>query len=192
MKGWNSSNKFDYSNVTTDAPKPLDPGLYRARIVEAVPQPTKEGKPMIKLTSEVFQNENGDEIPKRKLIDNMVLSQAALFRVKIVAEALDIEPLGGDSLEETEEFCKNIVTACRDQGGVWLKVVHRKETKKDGNPEDPNDQIVRARIDRYLSEDAVKSTPAKKEASASKSNGAASEAAPAAERRPRPAATPTA
>jgi hypothetical protein len=182
MKGWTQNEKFNYDGVTTDAPAPLEPGLYKARITEATPQPTKEGKPMIKLTCEVFENENGDATPKRKLTDNMVLSQAALFRVKIIADALGIEPLADSSLESAEAFCRDIVDAAK--AGVWVKVKTETYTRKGGDAENPADQRKAARVDRYLSEDKVAEA-----ASTSKANGAGTATAA---RRPRPTSTATA
>jgi hypothetical protein len=169
--GWTNNDKFDYTGVTTEAPPPPEEGLYKAKITLAAPQPTKEGKPMLKLTVELFENGSGEALtPRRKITDNLVLSQAALFRVKIVSEALDIEPLADSSLESAEQFCRDIVTASKS--GVWVKVKHEPYTDKTGN------ERVAARIDRYMSDAKVA-----EESKASTSNGAAAGGAPM--RRPR-------
>lgn len=167
MKGWTDNTKFNYDGVSTDAPAPLEPGLYKARIASAEPHATKEGKPMIKLSVELFEDANGEALkPFRKVTDNVVLTQAALFRVKILSEALDIEPLGGSSVEEAEDWCREIVKAAKE--GVFTKVKHEKYEKN-------GEEKTALRIDRYLNASKVAA-----EASAA-SNGASGATA----RRPR-------
>lgn len=159
MKGWTSNNTFNYDGVSTDAPKPPDEGLYKARFESAEPHATKEGKPMIKLSVELFEDANGDALSRKyKITDNVVLSAAALFRVKILSDALDIEPIAGDSVELAEEWCKEIVKAGSE--GVFVKVKHETYIRKDGS------EGTAARVDRYLNPSKVAA-----EASAS-SNGA--------------------
>ena len=171
MKGWTDNTKFNYDGVSTDAPTPLEPGLYKARIASAEPHATKEGKPMIKLSVELFEDADGNALkPTRKITDNVVLTQAALFRVKILSEALDIEPLGDSSVETAEEWCRDIVKAAKE--GVFTKVKHEQYEKN-------GEQKTALRIDRYLNASKVAA-----EASASSSNGAS------AARRPRRAAEP--
>jgi hypothetical protein len=145
--GWTTSEKFNYEGVSTDAPAPLPEGLYRARFAEAKPQATKEGKPMIKLTVEVFENEDGESVGKRRITDNVVLSQAALFRVKILADALDIEPLADSSLESAEAWCRDIVDA--GKSGVWVKIKHESYIGRD------NQERTTHRVDRYLNDAKV-------------------------------------
>lgn len=169
--GWTDNTKFDYTGVTTDAPAPPEEGLYKAKIVLATPQASKEGKPMLKLTVELFEDDKGEALPsKRKVTDNLVLSQAALWRVKILTEALDIEPIADSSLESAEAFCREVVNAAKS--GVFVKIKHEPYTDKQGNDK------VAARIDRYMSE----ATVAEEGKSESKSTNGAS-AAPL--RRPR-------
>lgn len=172
MKGWTDNTKFNYDGVSTDAPTPLEPGLYKARIVSAEPHPTKEGKPMIKLSVELFEDADGNALkPFRKITDNVVLTQAALFRVKILSEALDIEALGDSSVEAAEEWCREIVKAAKE--GVFTKVKHEKYEKN-------GEEKTALRIDRYLNASKVAA-----EASASAANGAGGTV-----RRPRRAAEP--
>lgn len=161
MKGWTSNNKFNYDGVSTDAPAPLEPGLYKARIASAEPQATKEGKPMIKLTAELFEDADGNALkPFRKVVDNMVLTEKALFRVKILAEALDIEPIDSDAYDVVEAWCRDIVKAAKE--GVFTKVKHEKYEKN-------GEEKTALRIDRYLNASKVAA-----EASSSSSNGAGS------------------
>lgn len=147
MKGWTENTKFNYDGVTTDAPAPLPEGLYKARFSAAEPQASKEGKPMIKLTCEVFEDADGNALPrKRTLIDNMVLSEKALFRIKILAEALDIEPLSDSSVETAEEWCRAIVKAAAT--GVYVKVKHETYEKN-------GEEKTAMRADRYLNPNKV-------------------------------------
>lgn len=151
--GWTTNEKISYEGVTTDAPPPLEPGLYRARITEAKPQPTKEKKPMIKLTVEVFENDKGEALAlKRKLTDNMVLTQAAAFRILILSKALGISPLEENSPDAAAAFCKEIVTAAK--GGVWVRVKADEYTSN-------GETKPTSRVDRYLSDEEVKEAAAK-------------------------------
>lgn len=169
--GWASNNKLDYSNVSTEEFTPLEPGIYKARITEAKPQPTKEGNPMIKLLVEVYEDANGDSLPKpRKVFDNMVLTEKALFRVAILAEALDIARLDSDSFEAVEDYCGEIVSAAKD--GVFVRLTLEDYTARDGSTRKAN------RVGRYL-----KHSEASESEGASPSNGASSTGTPM--RRPR-------
>jgi hypothetical protein len=172
--GWVTKEKLSYEGVNTDAPKPLDPGLYKARITNAILRPTKKNDPMIELTCEVFEDGAGNALPfKRKIKDLMVLTQAAAFRILILAKALDIEPLSENDTESTEEWCREIVKAAKE--GVWVRVKHEQYTNKNG------DDATTMRIGRYLNPSEVQ-----EESVTSKSNGTsngASEEAPT--RRPR-------
>lgn len=174
--GWSTNEKFDYSGVTTEAPPPPEEGLYKAKISLAAPQPTKEGKPMIKLTVKLFEDSKGQELERKATVsDFVVLSQDTRFRIKALAEALDIEPLENSSLECTEEFCRDIVTAAKS--GVFVKIKHKAYTDREGN------EKVAACIACYMSEAKVA-----EESSSKESNGASS--APL--RRPRGGKTETA
>ncbi len=98
--GWTGGEKLDYTGISADAPAPPPPGLYKARVVEAKPQASKENKPMVKLTVELYEDGNGEALASKfRVTDNMALSQATRFRVLILSKALDIEPLTDTNLE---------------------------------------------------------------------------------------------
>lgn len=161
--GWAKSEKFDYSGVSTDAPAPPDEGLYRAKITKAAPQPTKEGNPMIKLTVELFENEDGEPLPKKRTVfDNLTLSEAALWRVLLLSEALDIKPIESSAYEDAVGFCRTIVEAAKS--GVFVKIKHESYTNRNG------DEATAARVDRYMSDAKV----AEAGKSSSSSNGTSS------------------
>lgn len=163
--GWTQKEKINYEGVSTDAPAPLDPGLYRARITNAELQPTKKKEPMIKLTVEVFEDGEGNALKaKRKVFDNMVLSQAAAFRILILAKALEIDPLSENDTETTEEWCREIVKAAKE--GVWVRIKHETYTSNDG------EERTTMRVARYLNPADVK----EENASNGKANGASEEA----------------
>lgn len=168
---WNKQ-KLDYSDVNTEALPPLEPGLYRAKITEAKLQPTKKGDPMVVITAEVFEDGAGNTIPKRTLRDNVVLTDKAKFRTKILANALDIPPLEELDEEPAQDFCKEVVTAAKD--GVWIRVKHE-QYEKDGETR------TAMRVARYLSEKEIR----QETATSPNSNGASNGAAEPATRRPR-------
>jgi hypothetical protein len=147
--GWTHNDSIDWS-AAARGPKPLEPGLYKARVASAKPTPTKsEGKPMITMELELFEDSEGNSV-KRKLRDYLVLSQEAAFRVLILCKALNIDPLPNTSFEAAEKFCEEIVEAARD--GVFVRI--KQETRTDPKTgEDRTDN----RVDRYLSEAQVES-----------------------------------
>ena len=178
--GWASNNKLDYSNVSTEEFTPLEPGIYKARITEAKPQPTKDGNPMIKLLVEVCENADGERLPKpRKVFDNMVLTEKALFRVAILADALDIGRLESDSFEAVEDYCGEIVNAAKD--GVFVRLTLEDYTARDGSTKKAN------RVGRYL-----KSSEASESDSSTATSGSNGAAASTPMRRPRRGDTLTA
>lgn len=154
--GWSQNERLDYTGVTTEGPAPLEAGLYKARITEAKPQPTKENKPMIKLTVQVFEDGEGNAIGKRTVTDNMVLSQAALFRVLILAKALDIEPLEETGLEAAEAFCRSVVKGAKN--GVFVRLDQETYETKGG------EERITNRVKRYLSPEQVAEEASKKAA----------------------------
>jgi len=176
--GWTSNNKLDYSKVSTEEFSPLEPGIYKAVITEAKPHPTKKEAPMIKLLVEVVENANGERLPKpRKVFDNMVLSEKALFRVAILSDALDIARLESDAFEVVEDYCSEVVDAAKD--GVFVRLTLEDYTARDGSTKKAN------RIGRYLKS----SEAGEAETTTSSSNGAGTSTPMTRPRRGAPTAT---
>lgn len=173
MKGWASNEKFGNWDDVQTRPMPPDPGIYRARIASAEPEPTKTGKPSITLMVELFEDGEGNELPKpRKVRDTLVLTAAAAWRVKLLCVASDLEPPEDNSFETAEQFCSDLIKATKN--GVFVKVKHETYTSREG------EERVAARLDRYLTDEEARETSSED----SKSNGAANGAA-APSRRPR-------
>lgn len=92
---WNSVEVTDF--------KPLDPGIYAAKVISSEIVDTKKKDKMLKLTFEVLGANKG-----RKIFENYMLAhsnpkavQAGLGRIKGLASCIDID---FDQLQDTSEF----------------------------------------------------------------------------------------
>ena len=81
---------LDFSNVASR--EPLEPGFYHCRISAVEEKETQStGNPMLVITYEVIGDEQGNVVEgSRKLWDNLVLTDKALWKVKAVFTALGI------------------------------------------------------------------------------------------------------
>lgn len=81
---------LDFSSVADR--EPLEPGFYHCRIsaVESK-ESQKSGNPMLVITYDVVGDAAGNSVAgQRKLWDNLVLTEAALWKVKAIFSALGI------------------------------------------------------------------------------------------------------
>lgn len=162
----------DWNKVSTAAPPPLEPGLYRARFVSAKPAPTKkEQKPAIALELEIFEDGSGKALERKaKARDTMVLTIAAQWRQKQIAGALDIPYIKNFEVDTAEDYCGDLIQGSRD--GFYVKMKQRSFEAQDG------ETVTLHEVDRYLSAKEAQS-------SKSTSNGASNGASEEAPKRPR-------
>ncbi len=166
--GWVTNEKpLAWDQVSTDAPPPLDPGIYKARIVSAKPAPTKtQNKPALALELEIFEDGSGTALDKpRKSRDTLVFTQAAQWRIKQVCEATGVDFPVDFELESATEYASGLLKV----DGFYLKM--KQETF-----ESNGELRTKHSVDRYLK-------PTEVADSASKSNGASETAAPTRRRR---------
>lgn len=139
--GWTATDSINWDNVSTDAPPPLADGIYRATIEQAEPEPTKEGKPGVKLqllVTHAYGGNKGDL--SRKVFDKLVFDPAILFKVKGCAEGAGCALPPTMGLDDVAAFCGSLV----DSDGVWIQT---KQNEFKGK--------VNARVDRYLVSEEV-------------------------------------
>lgn len=166
-----SVTKFNYDGVDTKGPGPLDPGVYRAKITNAELKTSKAGNDMIVVDLEVFEDGQGNELPKRrKLTDRVVVTEKALFRVAILAEALGLANLEDDAEDTIKDWCEQVKTAGAD--GVWLRIAHEPYSAINDQGETETRQSMR--VGRYLKTASV--ADSRTIGASSSSNGATSEA----------------
>lgn len=166
--GWTQSNDINWDDVPEGGPAPLEEGLYRAKIISAKPTPTKkEGNPMITLQLEVYEDSEGSKLKSpsgkdttRKLFDYLPLSQEAMFRVRFLCKAFDLDPktaLPNVKPETAAAFCKQLIELSK--GGVYVRIKHEtRQTPNDGERTD-------MKVGRYLSDEQVKQAGASEQAS---------------------------
>jgi len=143
QQGWTQNDSFDnWDDVSSEAPKPLDPGIYNATIVKAEAAQTGKGKPAVKLevsATGVFQ---GDELPTpRKLYDTKPITFEAQGLVKNLCQAAGVEPPKGNGYEVVSAFADELV------GLSVIVKVKLESYVKDG------EKRTVARIDRYFTGD---------------------------------------
>lgn len=81
---------LDFSNVASR--EPLDPGFYTVRISESELTESSTKKPMLKLTYDVLGDADGNPVEgNRKLWDNCVLTDNALWKIKNLFSALELD-----------------------------------------------------------------------------------------------------
>jgi len=83
---------LDFTNVATR--DPLEPGFYTGRIIEAEEKTASTGSPMIAVVYQITGDSNGEPVEGiRKVWDNLVLTEASMWRVKQAFEAygFDVE-----------------------------------------------------------------------------------------------------
>jgi hypothetical protein len=111
-EGWTDNETINWGDVDTAPPAPIDPGLYRATILEAEASPTSKGKPCIVLTLEVNEALEGQEIEgrsKQLKWQRIVFSAGALFRAKQLAMAVGIEPPASTGYEAIGEWAEDLL-----------------------------------------------------------------------------------
>ncbi len=112
QQGWTTQQDLNMDQVSTEPPPPLEAGIYRARVVEATPQPTKKGDPALRVVLQVFADIAGSEIsPKRKIYQTAVLTQDAAFRVKQLAVAAGVEPPKTSGFDDASTFAAELTGA---------------------------------------------------------------------------------
>jgi hypothetical protein len=82
--------KLDFSSVPSR--EPLEPGWYLANISAAEEKVSSTGKPMLVLTYSITATSDGEPVPgERRVFENLVLTQEALWKAKAVFQALGID-----------------------------------------------------------------------------------------------------
>jgi hypothetical protein len=159
--GWTSGETIDWAEATK-GPKPLDEGVYRARVTSAKPTKSSTDKPMIALELELYEDTEGETLKKRVQVrDYLVLTQAAAFRSANLCSALGIETFKSTHFDVIEEFCKDLVRAAAD--GVLARIKHEAYKGRDGN------ERTGMRVAKYLKESDLASSDEPRRSS----NGAA-------------------
>lgn len=92
---------LDFSAVPSR--DPLEEGVYLLQIAEAAEKESSTGNPMIAVTYDVVATQSGETVEgNRKLWDNYSLQAQALFKLKELLSALDIDTSEIVSLEIDE------------------------------------------------------------------------------------------
>lgn len=128
-QGWKhgaDGKKIDWDKVKMGGGEPCPAGQHEAKVLEATPQETKAGQPMIKVKMEIVGSDNDDAIG-RKLFDNWVLTQEGLFRLKQFCAAVDTEGPETVAYDDVDAFCSKIAN--------MVVPVNVRNTTFEGNPQ---------------------------------------------------------
>lgn len=141
-RGWTDGDDLAWDDVSTDAPTPLEPGIYRVKVTKAEAKKTQtSNQPSVALEFEASERHGSDEELKRRLFDNFTFAKDALFKPKQFAESV------GDDLElPASSRYKDVVQFAEDLLGVevWAVVSVRKYQGRERN-----------QVDRYVHDDEV-------------------------------------
>ncbi len=173
--GWTQNDTFDnWDDVSTEAPKPVEPNIYTGEIVKAEAAQTQgKGLPAVKLEIMVKSVFQGDDLPSaRKLFDTVTITKEAAFKVKQLSQSANVTPPKSNAADYLPEWA---------DGLVGQPVIVSTKLEK-YTPKGSTEQRESARIERYLTADQAE----KKKAGVAEGGG--SEAAPANTRRRRGAA----
>ena len=168
--GWTQNDTFDnWDDVSTEAPKLLDPGFYCATIAKATgDKPTsKSNKPAVNLELSVTDIFQGDKLPMpRKVFDNVVVTKEAAFRVKALCQSADVAPPKSNGADYLPGWATDLV-GCN----VIVQIKHETFKTRDG------EQKTVARVGKYhtqaSAEKALGGGETASAAEASAENGAA-------------------
>lgn len=179
------TKKFDWTAVSTGAPPPLEPGLYKAKFVKNEVQTSSKGNRMLNCRLDIFESETGEKL-KRVTFDRFVFVSKALRMVRDACEALNIEPPGinvdgegevvqDETLEEAIKYLDKALVRETKSGGVWVRLdIDPYTDPRSGEQKQKN--IVKA----YLGEGKLQEA---KSDSTANGHGGAAEAAPTVRRR---------
>jgi hypothetical protein len=174
-QGWATKEKLDYSAIS-NGPAPLEPGVYKAKILEANAQATKKNDPMLVLSVQILEDKDGNKVSSRFPVRDNFTFGKGLFRVAQLCSALDVSPPEDTGFETIEEFGRAVLDA--GKGGVWVRVTTEPYTSKSGEEKLGN------RIGRYLT-DTQASQTTDDSAEAASSNGSNGTTTETPVRRPR-------
>lgn len=129
-----------WKGISSDAPAPLEDGVYEANCIKAEPQPTKkDGKPSIKCTFKVIGAWGSDTDLNRTVFDNFTFEQEGAFKVKNFCESANVDLPGSTFIDELERLSEDMVGVT-----VWVHLGTREYKGKNNNT-----------IVRYVSEDDI-------------------------------------
>lgn len=138
-KGWSGGKSINWDAVDTEAPKPLDVGVYKVKVMKAEPKENSKGDPAASLQFKVFERHGDDEELNRKTFDNLTFTDDGAFKAKMLGEALDIDMPETSGFEDVSDFCERL-----EGEEVWAYLVHNTYQGKTNN-----------KISRYIHEDQL-------------------------------------
>lgn len=97
---------FNVNHKDAGAFDPIAPGKYEALITKVEPTESRAGNPMLKVTLTIRADVEQD-FQKRKLFDNLVASEKAMFKFNQVAKAVEIPD--GTPVDTMEDFAGQIL-----------------------------------------------------------------------------------
>jgi hypothetical protein len=122
-----------WNGVRTDAPEPLEPGLYECECIKADAEPIKNGKnagkPSIKAVFKITGKWGDDEDLSRTVYDNFVFIKEGAFKMKNFCEAADVALPMSTYEDELNRVCEDMLGI-----ELWCELSLRKyEGKRNNN-----------------------------------------------------------
>lgn len=121
-----------WSGIRTDAPEPLEPGLYECECIQADVQPIGKGKnagkPSIKAIFKITGKWGDNEDLSRTVYDNFIFTKEGAFKMKNFCEASDVALPMSTYEDELNRVCEDMVGL-----ELWCELTTRKWEGKTNN-----------------------------------------------------------
>jgi uncharacterized protein DUF669 len=90
---------LDFGGVEQKKFSPVDPGVYRLRIIDANNRPAKSGNPQINVRFQILKNlKTGEEMESKTMWDNWSLLPQSKWRLQQALQSLTGQPWNEDQL----------------------------------------------------------------------------------------------
>jgi hypothetical protein len=147
QQGWTTDEAFEnWDEVSTEAPPPLEPNLYVARIIKTEPKPTATKKPGVSIELSVISVHGGDvlKVP-RKMFDFAVVDLAGAFRVKQLSQAAGVDPPKANNFAAVSAWASEL---------LGHDVIVRTKIEK-YRPKGSSEERENAKVDRYETQERL-------------------------------------
>lgn len=111
--GWTEDEDLEMDKASTEPPKPLEAGFYRATVAEASAERNpKTQKLAVKVVLKVSATHDGTQLDqKRNVRDSVPITKEAAFRAKQLAQAAGVNPPARSNFEEVSAFVANLLNS---------------------------------------------------------------------------------
>lgn len=116
--GWTDGDDLKWDDVSTEAPAPLEDGIYKIEITKTEPATAKSGSKMVNFEARVTAKYGGGEASRTLRYNNLVFHKDALWKAKQMATACGVPLPASTRFEDLETFGDSLL----DSAGCFARV----------------------------------------------------------------------